>query len=71
MLKVGIVILVISISAIISSIKRKDGVIIHLDENDKIESLNYDKESTEKSKKRIKTKLKRLLSGKHLDVNKA
>jgi hypothetical protein len=46
-------------------------VIIHLEENDKISSLEYDKQSTEKNKKRIKTKLKRLLSGKHLDVNKA
>ena len=56
-----------------NNIIKKEGirVIIHLDENDKISRLEYDKESTEKSKKRIRTKLKRLLSGKHLDVNKA
>lgn len=56
-----------------NNIIKKEGIrlILHLDENDKIVNLEYDKESTEKSKKRIRTKLKRLLSGKHLDVNKA
>src|ERR687895_2021514 len=44
-------------------------VIIHLDENDEIIRLEYDKENTEKSKKRIKTKLKRLLTGRHLKIN--
>jgi hypothetical protein len=56
-----------------NNIIKKEGIrlILYLDENDKIVNLEYDKESTEKSKKRIRTKLKRLLSGKHLDVNKA
>lgn len=56
-----------------NNIIKKEGIrlILHLDENDKIVNLEYDKESTEKSKKRIRTKLKRLVSGKHLDVNKA
>lgn len=51
---------------------KKEGirVIIYLDKNDKVSNLEYDKESTEKSKRRIRTKLKRLLAGKHLDVNK-
>ena len=55
-----------------NNIIKKEGirVIIHLDENDKIVNLEYDKEDTKKSKKRIRTKLKRLLSGKHLNVNK-
>lgn len=55
-----------------NNIIKKEGirVIIHLDENDKIVNLEYDKDGTKKSKKRIRTKLKRLLSGKHLDVNK-
>ena len=56
-----------------NNIIKKEGIrlILHLDENDKIVNLEYDKERTEKSKKRIRTKLKRLVSGKHLDVNKA
>jgi Protein of unknown function (DUF3006) len=44
-------------------------VILYLDENNEIIRLEYDKENTEKSKKRIKTKLKRLLSGRHLKAN--
>ena len=45
-------------------------VILYLDENDEILRLEYDKENTEKSKKRIKTKLKRLLTGRHLKTDK-
>lgn len=41
-------------------------IILYLNENNEIIRLEYDKENTEKSKKRIKTKLKRLLSGRHL-----
>ena len=44
-------------------------VILYFDENDEIIRLEYDKENTEKSKKRIKTKLKRLLSSRHLKAN--
>ena len=51
---------------------KKEGirVKIYLDENDKIVGLEYDKENTQKSKKRIQNKLNKLLSGKHLDVDK-
>lgn len=54
-----------------NNIIKQEGVrvIIHLDENDEIIRLEYDKENTEKSKKRIKTKLKRLLTGRHLKIN--
>jgi hypothetical protein len=44
-------------------------VVLYLDENDETIRLEYDKDNTEKSKKRIKTKLKRLLSGRHLKAS--
>ena len=56
-----------------NKIIKKSGirVILYLDENGEIIRLEYDKENTEKSKRRIKTKLKRLLTGRHLKVNRA